>query len=174
MGKKLKPKKGLFKKGNKASAGKNPKKGYKAYNREERVELELDASMVRRYISRNFTLSPEELERKFYSPNITIFEKRIIGSILGSDPNGVALPFSELVNRIAGKVPDKIEDVTKRDKYADKSLDELMAMKLALAVENQKNLNFLEQARQQQLVGATNVIDVNTHAAKSKTGTGDN
>lgn len=139
---KKKPRGKPFPKGHKISVGnKGPKGGIASYDAEELAKRKIDNSLVSRYITVNSHLTRLQLEERLVDPNISIFEERIIKSLLGQDS---ALAFSEMVNRVAGKVAEEHRHGLIKDKYAEWDDGQLRAEAERLAIENRKTLTHIE------------------------------
>lgn len=131
-----------FEKGNKASKGK--KKGIASYDAEELAARKIDNSIINRYLTINSHLTEEQLLARLDDPKITIFEKRIVKSLLGWDS---ALSFESIVERLGGKVPEEHVHRVKRTAYDDMSVSELEEEKRKLSEVNRKTLTYIEQER---------------------------
>lgn len=130
-----------FPKNHKLSAGKNQNKARRSYDAEELASRRIDNHVVNRYLTLNSHLTEEELEDRLKDPKITMFEKRIVKSILGTDE---ALAFSEIVNRLAGKVPDKIEH-SAVSKFSNMTTEELLNEKRRLNEANRETMDRIER-----------------------------
>ena len=119
------------------------RKGVPGYDLEALSVKKIDNHMVVRYITQNSHLTQAQAEKRMKDPKISIFEKRILGSIIGVDE---ALPFAAIVDRIAGRNPERhVHEVP--NKYASMSDEELLAEKERLSIENRKTITFLEEER---------------------------
>lgn len=172
--KRTKPRGRPFKKGfDPARNLKGKPKAVHSYDREELANKKIDNHLVVRYFTINSHLTEEQLRERLLDETLTIFEKRIIKSLLNED---TALSFSQIIERLAGKVPDKhIHQVP--DKYSEMTDEELLAEKRRLEIENRKTLTYVERdagIRPEQQPSMVNnerpVIDVSESQALDSSG----
>jgi len=127
----------------------------------------IDAAMLTRYITLNSHLSENELKERLKDPTISIFEKRIIKSLLGKDS---ALSFQYMVERLVGKIADRhVHEVA--DKYANKTTEELMEEKRRLEAEVRIETDYTEirrGIRTLEPVKEAEIVEASTDASEPK------
>lgn len=138
--------------------GRPTKTSFKAGNQEwkkrvakgvTRTELEafraikIDAAMIENYITQNSHLSPHELVARLRNERVSILEAMLIKAMLKGYRNGDVAQLSFFLDRLVGKVPNKIEHEVKNP-YKDMSMEELMAEKKKVTELNRKTTQFLE------------------------------
>lgn len=118
-------------------------KGISSADMESLANKRIDASLVARYITANSHLSEPQLRERLKDSTISIFEKRIIKSLLGEDS---ALSFQYMVERLAGKIVERhVHEVA--NKYSDMTTEELLAEKRRLEEQHRVNIDYAELER---------------------------
>lgn len=167
MGKKTRT---SFAKGNRAANGKRNRAGTPSWDRQELAAISIDKSMIKRYLNLNFHLTIAELRAKKRSGRCSALEATIIEILIKACENGDHFKLDFLLDRLVGKVPQKVETETV-DPYADKTLEELTAMKNALLASNELTLRNLERENAQLQKAEREVIEIegrSTSAGESK------
>lgn len=130
-----------FTKGNTASKGSSGLKGLTPLEIEALANKKIDKFLITRYITLNSHLTEDEARQRLEDPTISIFEKRIIGSLIGCDD---ALNFNQILERVAGKVEERhVHQAI--DPYEGKTNEELIEEKRRLEEQNRRYLQYVEE-----------------------------
>lgn len=132
-----------FTKGNTRSRGNRGPKGRTKADREQLAVKKIDLDLVTNYFTINSHLTPHELVARLRTQKVSMLEAMIIKGMLRAYRTGDTFQINFFIERLVGKVPNKIEHSVKNP-YEGMSIDQLMAEKIRLTELNRKTLDFIE------------------------------
>ena len=130
-----------FAKGNTTRKGKPGVRNLSPIELEALANKKIDKFLITRYVTLNSHLTEDEARQRLEDPTISIFEKRIIGSLIGCDD---ALNFNQIIERVAGKVEERHLH-SAIDPYEGKTNEELIEEKRRLEEQNRRYLQYVEE-----------------------------
>lgn len=130
-------------------------------NRFERETLEVDADLIRRYLNLYCMTPIGELQKLAKNPALTFAERSIIKVMVRIDRTADIYALNALYDRLIGPLLRKFQVSTGANPYEKMTVEELLAEKARLDVENQKTVKALEkeQVMMKQIAAGTYVSE---------------
>ena len=134
-----------FKKGHTKSKGKSGKKGNtNVPTIDQRAVIKIDKNIVEKYFNLNSGLTPHQIVARLKTLKITMLEAIVMRAMLKAYRGGEAYQCDFVLNRMIGKVPNKIHHEV-INPYDAMTIEQLEAEKARLNVVNRNEMTYQER-----------------------------